>query len=221
MPRERQEIFRESQTEEKEKIIVLAFEGNETERIYFEELKSSEKFDRDLIYLHLLKRPKSDTNSAPIHVFNKLKKEAKDEYNFNKEDELWMIIDRDKWQNIPEIIQLCKKQGNMFVAGSNPCFELWLLLHVKDFSELSEDEKAKLLSNPKETSRKRYLDVFLSDILNDGYNKTNPKPERFIPFIETAIRQAKFLDTEHEDFPSNLGSHVYKIVDKLIKKNKA
>jgi hypothetical protein len=220
MPRERQEIFRESKTEEKEKIIVLAFEGNDTERIYFEELKSSEKFDNKLIYLHLLIRPKSDTKSAPNHVFNKLKKEAKDEYNFNKADELWMMIDRDRWKNIPDIISLCKKQKNMFVAGSNPCFELWLLLHVKNFSELSDDEKNKLLSNPKETNKKRYLDVYLSDILEDGYSKTNPKPERFIPLIETAVRQAKSLDKYNEDFPSDLGSHVYKIAEKLIKENK-
>ncbi len=119
MPRERAEIFRKSKTDEKEKIIVLAYEGNNTEPIYFEELRSSEKFNNDLIYLHLLTRSKTDTKSAPNRVFDKLKKEAKDEYNFNKADELWMIIDKDRWKNIPDIIELCKKQGNMHVAVSN------------------------------------------------------------------------------------------------------
>jgi len=151
MPRERQELFREANSKPKEKIIVLAFEGNITEEAYFEELKSSQEFNDELIYLHLLKRAKTDTNSSPKHVFRKLKKEAKDEYNFNKGDELWMIIDRDKWRNIPEIIELCNAQGNMFVAGSNPCFEF------------------------------------------------------------------KALDTSNEDFPSYLGSHVYKLAEKLKK----
>ena len=38
MPREREDLFRESDSLEKEKIIVLAFEGNDTEEIYFDEL---------------------------------------------------------------------------------------------------------------------------------------------------------------------------------------
>lgn len=89
MPREREELLRDSNNPiNKEKIIILAFEGNHTEQFYFEEFKDSEKFNAELIYLHILTRPKSDTNSAPNHVFNRLKKEAKDEYNFNKNDEL-------------------------------------------------------------------------------------------------------------------------------------
>lgn len=120
MPREREELFRQSNTDEKERIIVLAFEGHDTERIYFENFQSSAKFNDELVYLHLLSRPRDDTNSAPNHVFRKLKSEAKDEYNFGKADELWMIIDTDRWRNIPKIIELCKNEGNMFAAVSNP-----------------------------------------------------------------------------------------------------
>jgi hypothetical protein len=216
MPREREELFRDSGFADKEKIIVLAFEGNDTEQIYFEEFKDSEKFNDDLIYLHLLKRPKSDTNSAPNHVFKKLKKEAKDEYNFNEHDELWMVIDTDRWKNIPEIIEECKKLGNMFVAVSNPCFELWLLLHIKNVSDYKEEELELILRNAKVTSKKNYLDVKLTEILG-SYNKSNPKPELFIPHLKIAIDQAKRLNAKNEDFPTSLGSHVYKIVEKLIK----
>ena len=120
MPRERTEFFRESNTTEREKIFVLAFEGNVTEEKYFSEFKNSNKFNDELIYLHLLKREKDDTNSAPNHVFSKLKKEAKDEFNFKKGDELWMIIDTDRWKNIPKIIEACNDLENMFVAVSNP-----------------------------------------------------------------------------------------------------
>src|SRR5690606_7033455 len=135
-----EELFRESNSIEKERIIVLAFEGNDTERIYFEDFRSSVRFNDSLICLHLLSRSKDDTNSAPNHVFNKLKREAKDEFNFNKEDELWMIIDTDRWKNIPQIVQSCKAEGNMFVAVSNPCFEFWLLLHIKNLEDYSEEE---------------------------------------------------------------------------------
>lgn len=216
MPREREELFRQSNTIEKEKIIVLAFEGNDTEQIYFEEFKDSENFNDDLIYLHLLKRPKNDTNSAPSHVFKKLKKEAKDEYSFNDKDELWMIIDTDRWKNIPDIIDECNKLENMFVAVSNPCFELWLLLHIKKISEYTEQELELILKNNKVTSKKNYIDIKLTEILG-SYNKSNPKPEQFIPHIQNAILQAKELDLENEEYPKKLGSHVYKITEKLIK----
>jgi hypothetical protein len=216
MPREREELFRQSNTIEKEKIIVLAFEGNDTEQIYFEEFKDSEKFNDELIYLHLLKRPKENTNSAPNHVFKKLKKEAKDEYNFNENDELWMIIDTDRWKNISEIIEECKKLENMFVAVSNPCFEFWLLLHIKSITEYSIAELDLILKNSKVTSKKNYIDVKLTEILG-SYNKSNPKPERFIPYLKKAIDQAKELDSENEEYPKKIGSHVYKIIEKLIK----
>lgn len=216
MPREREDLFRESNSLEKEKIIVLAFEGNDTEEIYFEEFKNSEIFNDALIFLHLLKRPKKDTNSAPNHVFRKLKKEAKDEYNFKDTDELWMIIDTDRWKNIPDIISECKKQSNMFVAVSNPCFEFWLLLHIKDITEYSEEELNLMLKNGKVSSKKNYVDAKIVEILG-AYNKSNPKPELFLPTIDFAIEQAKQLDEKDEEYPKNLGSHVYKVVMKLKK----
>jgi hypothetical protein len=216
MPREREDLFRESNSLEKEKIIVLAFEGNDTEEIYFDEFKSSEIFDDALIFLHLLKRPKTDTNSAPNHVFKKLKKEAKDEYNFKDTDELWMIIDTDRWKNIPDIISECKKQSNMFVAVSNPCFEFWLLLHIKDIADYDENELALILNNAKVSNKKNYVDSKITEIFG-SYNKSNPKPELFLPTIDFAIEQAKKLDTREDEFPQNLGSHVYKVVEKLKK----
>jgi hypothetical protein len=217
MPREREELFRESNSVHKERIIVLAFEGNNTEEIYFDELKASEIFDDSLIFLHLLKRPKNDTNSAPNHVFKKLKKEAKDEYNFEQGDELWMIIDTDNWKNIPEIILECKNQNNMFVAVSNPSFEFWLLLHIKDIAEYSQDELKSILQNRKISNKKNYIDSKIIEVIG-SYNKSNPKPELYIPTISNAIRQAKQLDINKDDFPKSLGSHVYKIAEKLIKK---
>lgn len=216
MPREREDFFRESNTTEKERIVILAFEGNDTERIYFEEFKESDRFNKELICLHLLERPKSDTNSAPNHVFNKLKREAKDEYNFGKNDELWMIIDTDRWKNIPQITQECHRLENMFIAVSNPCFEFWLLLHIKDLHDYTEDRLRKIFENKKVTKNRNYVEREIIKILG-SYNKTNPQPERFIPYLDKAVKQAKALDNPQEDFPSKLGSHIYKLVEKILR----
>lgn len=217
MPRERIDFFRDSNSKPKEKIIVLAYEGNNTEPIYFEAIKEDVRFDDDLIYLVSLRRPKKDTNSAPKHVFNKLKREAKEKYNFANSDELWMVIDRDKWENIPDISKLCKEEGNFFLALSNPCFEFWLLLHHKELSDFNEDELRNIFENKKITTKKTYLKKMLGTLFIDGFNESNPKPERFLPHIDLAMERAKNLDNMNEEFPTKLGSHVYKLVEKLLK----
>jgi hypothetical protein len=77
MPRERVEFFRESNSRHKVKIFVLVYEGNNTEALYFEALKENVRFNDEIIFLVSLRRLAGDTNSAPSHVFNKLKREAK------------------------------------------------------------------------------------------------------------------------------------------------
>ena len=217
MPRERLELFRVSNSKPKEKIVVLAYEGNNTEAIYFEKLKETVRFNDDLIHLVSLKRSKGDTKSAPNHVFKKLKKEAKEEFNFGALDELWMVIDRDKWINIPEISSLCKAEGNFYLALSNPCFEFWLLLHVKDISDLSGQELRDIFENKKLGNGRTYLKSLLDTLLPKGYSESNPRPDRFFPHIDLALMRAKTLDNLQEEYPTRLGSHVYKLVEKLIK----
>ena len=216
MPREREEFFRVSNATEREKIFVLAFEGNETEEKYFSEFKNSNKFNDELIYLHLLTRDKDDTNSAPNHVFRKLKKEAKDEFNFKKGDELWMVIDTDRWKNIPSIIEACSELENMFVAVSNPCFEFWLLLHVKDIQEFNKEELELILKNQKISKNRNYVDTKIVEIVG-SYNKTNLNTDNFIPHIDEAVLRAKNLDQPQEEYPTKLGSHIYKLIEKLRK----
>lgn len=219
MGRERVEFLRESNSVNKEKIFVLAFEGNATEEKYFQSFKDSVKFNDEQVFLKLLTRHKKDTKSAPNHVFAKLKREAKDEYTFGNDDELWMIIDTDKWQNIPKIAEDCVKENNMFMAVSNPCFEFWLLLHIKNITEYSPDEQKEIFANSKLSKHgKTYVERKLTEILG-SYNKTNPLPNRFLGGLKLAIDQAKKLDNGEEPFPSQLGSHVYKLIEKIKSPN--
>lgn len=207
-------MFRESNTKTKEKIIVLAFEGNDTEDLYFSALKGHERYNDELIYLHILRRPKNDTNSSPRHVFNKLKKEAKEAYNFEAADELWMIIDTDRWKNISKIVQECQDQGNMFAAVSNPNFELWLLLHVQDISAFTATEMDEILKNRK-SGKRSHVEKLLLRILG-SYNKSNIRPEQFLLNIDDAIARARSLNGDNETYPLKVGSHVYKVVEKLV-----
>lgn len=220
MPREWSDIVRESNIESPVKVFILAYEGNVTEPKYFDAIKYDAKFNDEIIHLEPLKRNRKDGRSDPENVFKKLKKfytQQKKEYNFKKTDEFWMIIDRDSWNCLPEIVSLCKSENNFFLALSNPCFEFWLLLHIKDIETFSAEERERIFENKKISNNKNHIDIVLGNLLSSSYNKTNPKPNRFIPYINKAIERAKKLDNPHEDYPMNLGSHVYKLVEKILK----
>jgi len=52
--------------------------------------------------------------------------------SFEEADQVWAVFDRDEHPAFDEAIRLCESNG-VSVARSNPCFELWLILHEKEF----------------------------------------------------------------------------------------
>ena len=53
--------------------------------------------------------------------------------SYEKRDEVWTVFDRDDHPRFDEAVRDCEKQ-NVGVARSNPCFELWLILHEQDYN---------------------------------------------------------------------------------------
>jgi hypothetical protein len=80
--------------------------------------------------------PTEDGHSAPTHILARLKA-FRSEFNLDEEDQLWYCGDIDHWMeanhraNLVQVLQLYSQAGFQ-VALSNPCFELWLLLHFFD-----------------------------------------------------------------------------------------
>lgn len=186
-----------------EKLYVLSYEGSLTEKKYFEDFRASPYFSASgLIELISLKRPKN-RGSDPLSV-KRLLKEAKEKYPFRSTDEFWLIVDRDHWEEMHhhDFIQLaqdCHREGNFFLAVSNPCFELWLLLHRKSLDEYADQEKDRIFSNAKVSTRKHYIDLALGEAIGKDYSKV-PNPEDFLPFLPLAIARAKALDAGQEVF---------------------
>ncbi len=60
------------------------------------------------------------------------------EYEIGAGDEFWLVCDCDHWinsghiKNLTRVLQECRQKG-IQIALSNPCFELWLLLHFAEF----------------------------------------------------------------------------------------
>ena len=50
-----------------------------------------------------------------------------------------------------------------------------------------------------------------------GYNKAKLKTDDFKPYVEQAIQNAKALDNNYSArWPSQVGTHVYKIVEQVV-----
>lgn len=54
--------------------------------------------------------------------------------SFEEKDQVWTVFDRDEHPNHEEAIALCQSKG-VGVARSNPCFEVWLILHETDYQK--------------------------------------------------------------------------------------
>lgn len=196
------------------RLIVIASEGKLTEKKYFEDMASD--YRNPSIHVEVLDR--DETASSPEHVIIALDKYKK-KYSLilNKDDELWLVVDRDRWK-VRELSSVATKcnQKVYLLACSNPCFEFWLLLHIKSLGDYSQPALDELAKN-KHVSRKRtLLEQEIIKIIG-SYNKQNPDTSKFLPFVEIAISRARTLDSIPTDrWPNYLGTRVYKLAESIL-----
>ena len=66
--------------------------------------------------------------------FSASRKVRKTRNSFEEHDQTWAVFDRDDHPRFDEAVRLCEQHG-VNVARSNPCFEVWLILHHEDFNK--------------------------------------------------------------------------------------
>jgi len=215
MGRERIEYKRTGFNRSYKKLFIIATEGEKTEKVYFSELLDSDLLNSNVHYLEVLHTV--DGKSNPGNVLARLN-DFSEKYKLYPGDELWMLIDRDRWgkKQLNDIARMCiQKKFNL--AVSTPCFELWLLLHLKDVSLLPYGEKQKLLKNKKMTQNRTYIELQLMNALG-GYNKAKPDCSKFIPHVKVAVLNSQKLVTNpNARWSEELSTYVFRLVDKLIK----
>lgn len=54
--------------------------------------------------------------------------------SFAENDSVWAVFDRDKHHHFDEAVDLCRRH-DIGIARSDPCFELWLVLHEQDYDK--------------------------------------------------------------------------------------
>jgi len=190
------------------KLIIIASEGQETEPDYFDELTTSDNYGKSGVHVIPLRRDHS--RSSPSNVVQQLKN-AKKEFRLMDNDELWIVIDRDKWIDgeLNDVADECQRQ-NFKMALSNPCFELWLLMHFRDLHKYPNEKNETKCRN--KTSLKNELTKILKP-----KKLTHLSMKAYMPHIERAIINAKKMDKKPQDrWPLSIGTRVYILVDNII-----
>lgn len=212
--RERREAFRDA------RLIVIASEGKDTERIYFKAL--AKEYANPRVHVHILERSESEqNNSSPEHVLKQLN-DYKEQYELESDDELWLVIDRDRWTDamLSHVAKECAQDDYLHVALSNPCFELWLLLHLVDASLLTPEEQQQWMKNRRKSkSADPYLKVRLRQEMS-SYHESDYDAPMLIKHVEVAIERARALDKNSADrWPQTLGTRVHLLAGSVMNKN--
>lgn len=170
--------------------------------------------DREATYFHFFNRIASQVNiqivriedgkNSPMGLYNNacqrlLKSEANPNpyYIMNDEDEVWFIIDTDKWGNqINTLKESVLQHQNWFVGQSNPSFEVWLYYHFINQKPQNSVENWK---------------EYLNTIVNGGFdNRKHPI------YIETAIINAKNNYSATNNIPDNITTELFMLGQKIV-----
>jgi RloB-like protein len=122
---------RASQSPPRRRILIVC-EGEKTERGYFEAFQRDARNPRVSVEI-------ANQTGEPLHVVRSaIKLKEQDEQRARRErdenlawDEVWGVFDVDEHPRLGDAKVLAKKNG-VRLAISNPCFELWALLHFQD-----------------------------------------------------------------------------------------
>lgn len=130
------------------RLVVIASEGRCTESIYFSAVK--DKLCAPNVHVEILSRNSNESSPESVHAQIV---EFMRQYNIEDDDELWLVIDRDRWHErmLSQVAQLCSQNPHLNFCLSNPCFELWLLLHIEDIREYDEATFHELALNRKQS----------------------------------------------------------------------
>lgn len=194
------------------RLVVIASEGRCTESIYFSAVK--DKLRAPNVHVEILSRESNDSSPESVHA------QIADfmrQYNIEDDDELWLVIDRDRWHErmLSQVAKLCAQNTHLNFCMSNPCFELWLLLHLEDIRNYDMETKMAVAENKKNKAGATWLKKRMRDLLG-AYSESKYDAARLLPNVPVAMTIAKELDVSPTDrWPQTIGSRVYKLMESI------
>jgi len=173
-------------------------EGKVTEPLYFKEIR---RIERGIIDLEIVPAgvPKTVVERA-ARMKKESAREAKRRADENlRYDSVWCVFDIDEHPLVAEAKQQAQENG-IEVAISNPCFELWFLLHF-------QDQTAHIARSHVQRLCREHM---------PGYEKA-PDCDALMPHQDEAIERAVRLE-DWQESRGNAGENPSTGVHRLIQK---
>ena len=203
MPRKKRTLDRDGGVVRDASLVIIASEDTHAVSQYFR------RFRTRRVAFKVLET--QDCHSSPRDVMVRLDSYRAEEATVEG-DQFWVCIDSDHWiepnhiANLTEVLRECRQKG-YGVAVSNPCFELWLLLHFGPFA--TGDTPC----------RRGSVEAQLRSIVG-AYQKNNITA---LPLTEDgvhrAIERAIELDRDDQVLPTNPVTRVYKLLELLLQRD--
>lgn len=185
--------------------ILVFVEGERTEDGYF---KFWWRRHRDKVLVKIEERNGTPMTLVKLAI-DQRDQEQRDERRGRGQahDEVWCVFDRDTHPHFDDAILLAKRHG-IGVAVSNPCFELWFILHYEDQTAHIEGRDA-MARSAKLLGCKKVLTDAALEALATQYGD--------------AVQRAKALDKKHRadgsQPRSNPSSEAWKLVERIVGSN--
>lgn len=192
-------LYRRSATRNPKTKIFLVCEGKLTEPEYFGALA---RHCRALIGVELILEGGVGVPLSVLRRARELLQRPRDEFGLN--DEVWAVFDRDEHPGVAQAINEATTAG-ISVAYSNPCFELWLVLHYRD-----NDGPV----------RRDQIQRTLRDLM-PGYDPNGAKRVKFAEICETVERAEHRAETmerrriEERNLHGNPSTTVFRLTQQI------
>jgi hypothetical protein len=194
--KQRDRLSRRPPKRDPKKRFLIVCEGKVTEREYFDH--TGHLFRHVILEISPGGDPKSLVERAiekKKDSEEKAKKDANELY-----DQIWCVCDVDEHPRLPDARQQAR-DNKIKMAVSNPCFELWALLHFQDQNAHIGRAKVRALC-------KEHM---------PGYHKRLPC-ELLLPLYSDALRRSTELDrryTADSREGANPSTGVYKLTEEI------
>jgi hypothetical protein len=144
MARDRWDLARRNAKRQPKRRIIIYCEGENTEPAYFSAFAG--QYEKDAM-IKVEPIPAGLPMSVAESAVARAKREGlakssrkKPKNSFEEHDQVWAAFDRDQHPHFDEAVALCIAEG-IRICRSNPCFEVWLILHETDYDR-PDDTKA-------------------------------------------------------------------------------
>ena len=194
----RNKLYTRREPDKEGKLYFIFCEGEKRETTYFY------FFNRLASQIIIQIVPIEDGKNSPMGLFNnacqnliKSEQNPNPQYLINDEDEVWFIIDTDKWGNeLDKLRENASKQKNWFVGQSNPSFEVWLYYHFE------KKKPSQMIANWK---------TYLNDKVKGGFNNS-----KHPVFIQRAITNSELNFSTKENKPEISTTELFILAKRIL-----